>query len=286
MIYNKDVAFPYPVLTNNKNGYQNSIFEFDITDLIENNANYIFNIHYKLSSEFIKELVMNDKAVLVFIISSQDNYFIRLKKDQREVIVPKSRMSLSNRTSIQLHIQSTTEINMENCEDLTSFYREFKSRLKLKKHVLLGYSNVVKYQGTKHKPLLLFEKSIDEDQKNAFQIELSENTIVLRFNSTKYLIGGNDSKNNIQNMFLYNGLSRALHKFIINNNKDDEEYIDIDSLNGHVDNGLDQKLLDLMNNKGVKELYYDNIDDVIARISDKIIEKYVNSIERVMDYGD
>ncbi|MCD8819090.1 hypothetical protein [Mammaliicoccus sciuri] len=283
MIYNKDASFPYPVLTNSMNGYENSIFEFDIVGLSENDSNYIFEIKYEIGSSFIKNLIRNEKAVIVFIISSQDNYFIKLNKDQTEITVSKSRVSLSNRTSIQLNIQSVEEISMDECKDLTPFYNNFKDKLKLKKHVLLGYSNIIKYQGSKNKPLQLFEKAVDKNQKAAFQVELSENTIVLCFKDSSYLINDLVNDKNIQNMYLYTGLSRALLRFI--DNYSEEEYVDIELLSDNLENDLDQKLLDLMKNKGVKEISYDQIDEVIDKISDRIIEKYIIALKRGMENG-
>ncbi|MCD8824075.1 hypothetical protein [Mammaliicoccus sciuri] len=283
MIYNKDASFPYPVLTNSMNGYENSIFEFDIVGLSENDSNYIFEIKYEIGSSFIKNLIRNEKAVIVLIISSQDNYFIKLNKDQTEITVSKSRVSLSNRTSIQLNIQSVEEISMDECKDLTPFYNNFKDKLKLKKHVLLGYSNIIKYQGSKNKPLQLFEKAVDKNQKAAFQVELSENTIVLCFKDSSYLINDLVNDKNIQNMYLYTGLSRALLRFI--DNYSEEEYVDIELLSDNLENDLDQKLLDLMKNKGVKEISYDQIDEVIDKISDRIIEKYIIALKRGMENG-
>lgn len=283
MIYNKDASFPYPVLTNSMNGYENSVFEFDIVGLSENDSNYIFEIKYEIGSSFIKNLIRNEKAVIVFIISSQDNYFIKLNKDQTEITVSKSRVSLSNRTSIQLNIQSVEEISMDECKDLTPFYNNFKDKLKLKKHVLLGYSNIIKYQGSKNKPLQLFEKAVDKNQKAAFQVELSENTIVLCFKDSSYLINDLVNDKNIQNMYLYTGLSRALLRFI--DNYSEEEYVDIELLSDNLENDLDQKLLDLMKNKGVKEISYDQIDEVIDKISDRIIEKYIIALKRGMENG-
>ncbi|RIO36195.1 hypothetical protein BUZ70_13030 [Staphylococcus saprophyticus] len=71
----------------------------------------------------------------------------------------------------------------------------------------------------------------------------------------------------------------------MNNNTENEEFIELQSLNEHQMNNLDSKLLSLMLNKGIKEIDYESIDSIIAKISNNIIEKYVNSIERIMNYG-
>ncbi|MDW4219137.1 hypothetical protein QI050_11075 [Staphylococcus saprophyticus] len=284
MIYDKDVAFPYPVLTNSSNGYVDCSFEFDINDLYDDGRNFIFEITYNIKNNFIKTLINESKAIIVFIVYSQDNYFKRLTANQNKIIIPKSKISLSNRTTIQLHIQSLEEISMSNCNELAPFYDKYKDQIKLSKHVLLGYSNLVKYQGSEYSSLELFKQSVNREYKNAFEVELNEDSIVLKFNDSKYIIA-NESSTNLFNMYLFVGLSRALHAFIMNNNTENEEFIELQSLNEHQMNNLDSKLLSLMLNKGIKEIDYESIDSIIAKISNNIIEKYVNSIERIMNYG-
>lgn len=52
MIYKKDANFPYPILTNTSNSYDNCSFILDI-DLEENTNEYIFEIKYDITSPFI-----------------------------------------------------------------------------------------------------------------------------------------------------------------------------------------------------------------------------------------
>ncbi len=283
MIYNKDVAFPYPVLTNSNNGYIDSSFDFDISDLYDDGKNYIFYIIYKIENKFIKSLINEGKAIIVFIARAQDNYFKKLEANQTKIIIPKSKISLFNRTTIQLHIQSLEEITMTNCDELTPFYDKYKDKIILYKNVLLGYSNLVKYQGSEYSSLELFKRSIKPEYQSAFEVELNEDSIILKFNDHKYAIS-NDSSGNLINMYLYVGLSRALYAFIVNNNFEREEFIELESLSEHQMNNLDSKLLSLMLNKGIKEIDYESIDSIIDKISNKMIEKYVNSIERINNY--
>ncbi|NBK48322.1 hypothetical protein EON06_11350 [Staphylococcus delphini] len=284
MIYNKDVVFPYPILTNSDNGYKNSSFEFDVHRLIDNGSQYIFKIDFNIRSRFISNLVKEGKAAIIFIIRSQDNYFVRLQENQKEIIIPKSKLSLLSKTVVQLHIQTLEEISMFECKELSPFYDQYKDEIKLAKHVLLGYSNTVKYTGTEYNSLELFHKSVDTNYKNAFEVELNESTILLKFNDNKYLTSNNSTKN-LLNMYIYVGLSRALNAFIVNNNNDNEEFIDLESLDDLQMTKLDSKLLSLMINKGILEIDYESIDSVISKISNNIIEKYANSIERVINNG-
>lgn len=87
-------------------------------------------------------------------------------------------------------------------------------------------------------------------------------------------------------MYIYEGLSRALFKFIQDNQNDDdrEEFIELNSLSEQ-STPLNQKLLDLMLNKGVEELDLDSIDRIISIISNKIVEKFTYSILEVSANG-
>jgi len=284
MIYNKDAAFSYPILTNDSNSYKNSSFLLDV-NLLDDNDNFIFNISYEIENNFIKELINNNKAALIFIVQSKDNYFTKLKNGQKTIIIPKNRISMSNSTVIQLHIQSLEQVNFIDCKELTQFYDKYKDRLYINKHMLLGYSNIVKYQGSENKPLTLFETSIAKNQDAAFKVELGSETIILKFNDENLLMRSSVQNKNIMNMYLYNGLYRAIEKFIEVNNSD-EEYIDVDTINTNQTNGLNQKILDLIINKGIEEINPDDIDGLISKISNKLVEKFVNSIERIVNYGD
>ncbi|MCU7558430.1 hypothetical protein [Macrococcus capreoli] len=284
MIYDKDAAFSYPILNNHSNSYKESSFILDV-DLLDDNKNFIFNINYDIHNEFIKKLINKDKAALIFIVQSKDNYFTKLNKDQKTIIIPKNRISMSNSTIIQLHIQSLAPIEFFNCYELEPFYDYYKDRLKINKHMLLGYSNIVRYQGSENKPLTIFETLIDKNQESAFKVELSSETVILKFNDEKLLMRSAIQNKNIMNMYLYYGLYRAIEKFIEANNSD-EEYIDVYSINTNQNNVLNQKILNLILNKGIQEINPDDIDGLISKISNKLIEKFVNSIEGMAYHGD
>lgn len=113
MIYKKDANFPYPILTNTSNSYDNCSFILDI-NLEENTNEYIFEINYDITSPFIEKLLQNGQATLILIIQSKDNKFFNLEYGQKTKSISKSRISLSKRTTIQLFIQSNEEINFKN----------------------------------------------------------------------------------------------------------------------------------------------------------------------------
>lgn len=283
MIYNRNAVFSYPVLNNESSSYINNRFYFDV-NLKDDSHNFIFEIEYVIENKFILDLLNNRMAVMIFIIQSKDNYFKVLDRQQNKIIIPKNRISLSETTMIQLHIQSLERFSFNNCDELEPFYDEHKNKITIDKYMLLGYSNIVRYQGSKNKPLVLFEKKINPEQNNPFKVELSYESIVLCFQNEELLMRSITQDKNILNLYVYMGLYRALVRFY-EENDNGEEYLIIDTINQNQSSVLNQKLLDLMINKGIEEINPDDIDDVIINISNKLIEKFVNSIEGVANYG-
>ena len=89
MIYKKDANFPYPLLTNTSNSYDGCNFILDI-ELNENTYDYIIQINYDIESDFIKNLIDQNKAQLVLIVQSKDNKFFNIKQGQRQIHIPKT----------------------------------------------------------------------------------------------------------------------------------------------------------------------------------------------------
>jgi|SRR5690625_1977733 len=283
MIYKKDASFSYPILTNSSNSYIDNEFFFDIQNLTEKNDDYIFQFEYSVGSDFLNKLLDKGIVALNLVIQSKDNKFIRLDKYQKEFKVPKNRLSLINTTTLQLQLQSLGKISFENCNELNELYNDLKSNIQVRKYTLMGYSNTVTYDGEGTKPLELFETQIDPGIKSSFKVELSTNTILLKFKDSSYLMGDLHKKSLI-NMYIYEGLSRALYQFI-QNCKDDpnEESVDLQSIDISNDEVLYDKLRNLMLSKGIDNLNYEDVDDVIFTITDSIIDKYVTSIREVAE---
>ena len=61
MIYKKDANFPYPLLTNTSNSYENCHFTLDVELTEKTCNNYRFDIQYEIESEFINKLLKEDK---------------------------------------------------------------------------------------------------------------------------------------------------------------------------------------------------------------------------------
>lgn len=283
MIYKKDANFPYPVVTNTSTSYENNSFLLDVS-LEENTNDYRFVINYDITSPFIKQLIATGAAEPILIIQSKDNKFYKLKPNQSTIEVPKKRVSLNKRTSIQLHIQSAREINFSENDDLTSFYEEFKDEIIVPKNALLGFSNIVVFEGSIQNPLVLFEKKLDETLSSDIKIELGSETIIIRYRKEEFQFNGIRSSQAFNNPYIYVGLHTALQRFISEYSDQGEDYVDLTQIT-QPENLLDFKLYQLMTKKMIEEVSTDNIDEVISLISNKIIEKYAGAIKELINNG-
>ncbi|WP_133014837.1 hypothetical protein [Clostridium cuniculi] len=282
MIYKKDANFPYPILTNTSNSYDNCSFILDI-NLEENTNEYIFEINYDITSPFIEKLLQNGQATLVLIIQSKDNKFFNIEYGEKTKSISKSRISLSKRTTIQLFIQSNEEINFKNNYDLSSFYEEFKDEIYVPKNSILGFSNSVVFEGSNNKPLELFEKKVNPNLKSDVKIELGSETIIINYKNEALQFTDLPQSSTFNNPYVYMGLQKALYRFIVNNSEDYES-VDLDEIEPPSD-GLDFKLYNLMKKKKISELNIENIDEVIYSISDKMLEKYTAAVRRLYSDG-
>lgn len=283
MIYKKDANFPYPVLTNTTSTYVNPYFTLDV-NLEENTNAYRFILQYEISSPFIQELIRQHKAAVIFIIQSKDTRFVRLAPNQSYVDIDKSRISLNKRTTIQLQIQTTEEINFARNEDLTAFYDPFKADILLSSNRLLGYSNVVVFEGSIQQPLVLFEKKLDENLSSDIKIELGTETIIIHYKKADFQFNGLRNSRDFNMPYLYLGMQKALQNFV-NEYGRDEGAVDLTQIDVP-ESGLDYKLYNLMTKKMVTEITTENIDEVIALISEKLIEKYSTAVRELDQNGD
>ncbi|WP_341322201.1 hypothetical protein NSQ62_01635 [Solibacillus sp. FSL H8-0523] len=283
MIYKKDANFPYPILTNTTSTYMNPYFSLDV-NLEENTNAYRFVLDYEISSPFIKELIHQYKATVVFIIQSKDTRFVKLAPNQRYVDIEKSRISLNKRTSIQLQIQTAEDISFALNEDLTAFYDPFKVDIKLCQNKLLGYSNVVVFEGSIQQPLVLFEKKLDENLTSDIKIELGTETIIIHYKKADFQFNGMRNSRDFNTPYLYLGMQKALQNFVSEYGRD-EGAVDLTQVDVP-ESGLDYKLYNLMTKKMITEVSTENIDEVITLISEKLIEKYSAAVRELDQNGD
>lgn len=282
MIYKKDANFPYPVFASNVRTYLKNEFLIDL-DINEEEKNFIFKFtEFEIESDFIKQMKKENKIQFILIIQSKDNWFTIFDSTKEEIIVPKNRLSLNNRTLIQVHIQALESINFRNNEDLNTFYDAFKEEITVQKNGLIGYSNVLVLEGRFRKPLEIFSKRVDENLSSELKIELGNETIELVFKDADYQFGELPKSSGLMLPYIYMGMQKALYQFIKNYGTEDSvelEYLD------EPENLLDLKIFNLMRNKNVDELSIDNIDEVINQISDSMIGKYASTVREFASDG-
>ncbi|WP_088233124.1 hypothetical protein [Bacillus cereus] len=282
MIYKKDANFPYPILTNSSMSYASSEFNLDI-ELEENTDTYRFRISSNISSPFLSALVESGKAALILIVQSKDNKFFVLDPGQSYIEIQKSRISLNKRTALQLHLQAKEDISFRNNHDLDEFYTSFKDEIVVPKRSLLGFSNIVLFEGSNTNPLALFEKKLDERLSSDIKIELGPETIIIHYRDADLQFITLPQNQSLNNTYVYMGLRTALQQFIQNYAEEGEDLVEL--RNCVPGNGLDSKLYQLMTKKMVEEIGVDNIDEVIYQISDRIIEKFTSAVKGLAANG-
>ena len=273
MIYKKDANFPYPILTNTSNAYNNAKFHL-VIGLDEIGNDYCFEPQYDISSEFIKSQIQSENASLILVVQNKDTKFYEMDQDQKFIKIPRERISIKKKTSIQLLIKAKEDISFINNEDLSDFYGNFKESILVPKNSILGLSNIITLNVIK-KPQELFEKKIDPNLKGPFEIELSNETIILKFKNENYQFVDIPNNRDLNNAYIREGLGRAVINFVINNGE--ENVVEIDEIDPP-EVELDFKLYNLMKSRNVKEVSLENIDEVVNIIGNNIIEKFTNAV--------
>lgn len=211
------------------------------------------------------------------------NFTLDIELNENIKTIPKNRISLSKRTTIQLLIQSKEEINFKDNHDLNSFYGSIKDQINVPKHSILGFSNSVMFDGSTAKPLELFEKKVDINLKSEVKVELGSETIIINYKSDELQFIDSPVSSTINNIYVYMGLQKALYRFVNTYGQEDEE-VDLEELDLPTD-GLDMKLYRLMKSKMIKSVSLDNVDEVISSITDRILEKYTSAVRGLYSNG-
>lgn len=283
MIYTKKANFPYPILMNFMDDYKNAKFELDV-DLKENQDNYIIELKCDISSYFIKKQLKKGVASLILIIKSKDNKFMKLDYlNKMQVAIKKSRLCINARTVMQLMIQTNTDIDFSDNNDLDEFYNEIKSEIRVEAGMVLGFSNTVIFDGSQQKPYDLFEKKVDKSLKNDFEIRIGDETIMIVYKDESLQFTDMQNSRELNYPYIYAGLQKALTRFIIHANPGNpEDGVYIEEMEPP-ENALDSKLFRLMQAKNIQELNLSNIDEVIYQISDNLIRRYADSVRRIQN---
>lgn len=281
MIFSKNAIFPYPVLKNELDDYTENIFNLEV-DLKDNTNEFIFEITYEIGSDYIKNLIDTKKAALFLVIRAKDNKFFRVENNSK-VSIPKNRISLDKRTSIQLIIRAEEQIDFHDNNDLTDFYTGIKSKISIDKHCLLGLSNIVIFDGSMRKPFDIFEKRISSDLNSDIKIEVGSETIIIEYKHEDYQFVTSPNSSILNYPYIYMGMQKALMK-MIKEKSDDGESLDFNDME-MPEEPLYAKLYNLLKSKGIDGVDINNIDEVIYKSSDRILEKFSNVIKGLNENG-
>ena len=281
MIFSKNAIFPYPVLKNELDDYTENIFNLEV-DLKDNTNEFIFEITYEIGSDYIKNLIDTKKAALFLVIRAKDNKFFRVENNSK-VSIPKNRISLDNRTSIQLIIRAEEQIDFHDNNDLTDFYTGIKTKISIDKHCLLGLSNVVIFDGSMRKPFDIFEKRISSDLNSDIKIEVGSETIIIEYKHEDYQFVTSPNSSILNYPYIYMGMQKALMNMITEKSEDGEslDFTDMEM----PEEPLYAKLYNLLKSKGIDGVDINNIDEVIYKSSDRILEKFSNVIKGLNENG-
>lgn len=289
MIYSKDASFAYPLFANNNHSYRDNGFFIQIQEVVDSQDSYIIKYNLTIESEFISHLIREHQAQLILIIKSKDNSIYYIDIDDTQLVIPKSRISFSEKTNLQVHIQALQDINFYHCNELNDFYQMFKNQIIIPKNNLIGYSNVSSIRNTGKNQIQLFKFATDETSKSDFKVDFDEDSIILIFKNEDFRLEGMVNNINIMNVYFYQGLYRAIFRFIqqnigITGNVEEESLFLSDVESYELDN-LNSVLYDLFETKGVEELSYDTIDDIIQAISPEILDRFNTTIKRLKENG-
>lgn len=285
MIYTKKANFPYPVLMNFSDDYQDPEFSLDVM-IKDNTDDFLIEVAWDISSDYIYELLKTGKANLYLIIKSKDNQFFKLQpKKKTQQSIPKRKLCIHARTTMQLMVQAAETLEFSDNNDLNTFYDAIKEEIQVKAGNVLTFSNTVIFDGEQNKPYDLFEKQIDSDINSDVEIRLGAETILVVYKNEQYQFAEVQNSKELNYPYLYLGLQKALISFLMHANPDNpDEGVDVEEMEPP-ENALESKLYSLMQSKNISELSMENIDEVIYKISDNLIMKYHNAV-RGMHNGD
>lgn len=284
MIYSKEATFPYPVLVHGCDDYHANCFDFDV-ELKEDRDYFYIKIAYKLNSSFVCNLILENKAKVYLVVRSKDNKFCPIFNGETKSFL-KSRLSLNKRTSLQLMIMANEKIDFGNNDDLVPYFDNLRSTIQVEKNKIIALSNVVTYDAQDRKPFDLFEKKVDGSIESDIQIELGNETIVIVYKKVEYQFPDNPNSKYLTYPYVYMGLQKALMRMIdvVNEENHKVESFSLSEID-RPEIPLYRKLYDLMESKNIEFVSYDEIDSIISKVSDNIIPKYTNTLERIYKDG-
>lgn len=280
MIYTTEASFPYPIISYSSNDYLDNTFFIDVE--IKSNSEYyslFFNIN--LNSKYLKKLLEENLIEYYVIIKTQDSSFYKLSSTN-QLDIEKRKLSFKNNSKIQLILKSNSTLNFKDNFDIDPFYTEDNSNIIIEKNSIIGFSNVVIFENSKKSSVDLFEKKIDKNITSDIKIEIRDENIVLFFKSEDYQYNKLTESKRLNYPYIYMGLQKLLMEMIATISKNSDNILEIgnDSL-AKANKGVYIKIINLLANKNIKEISFENIDHVINLISPNIIDGYYKGVMEV-----
>ena|GEM_PF-554599 len=295
MIYNKKVAFPYPLLMNGLTHYKDEYFDLDI-ELLENIDSISIEYDFKLCSKFIKLLLERGEVTPILIISSRDSKYFRIENFDKiddsyygKIEVSKKRISLKDKIRFQVIIESKNRLNYKTNNDLVDFYDEMKSEINIPQNAAIAISNEVVFDGNIDNATRLFEIKVNKEQILDIKIQLSEDIILINLNKSYSNISSLKNKKVLDYPLLYMGLQKAFYEFIIKINKllnqNTVSKIKISDIDNNDIKGLNYKLYSLLKDSKIEYIDFENVDYVINEIFGDSLNKYFLELKRLSESG-
>lgn len=286
MIYTKATNFSYPILNNLQDDYMDKHFNIEITTDYKDGRNFQFRIKVDLDSDFLLEQIKNHRTKLLLVVSAIDSRFYEFSLDDPVVKIPDNRVYLKENTKFQVLLMSKDRISFENNQDIHPFYEDFKDKIFVEAGKLLAFSNDYTFTGDIEKSTQLFKQKIDPSMEFPVNIELNYDNILIEYRDAESKFKNISNARDLNNMYLYAGLQKALlnlvSKNLENETPDQQGSLEDGILVERINSGspLDMKLKNLLIDKGIEQLYLENIDSAVQKIAERIVEKYVEAINK------
>jgi hypothetical protein len=235
-------------------------------------------MNIQLNSEYLKNLLKLKKIEYYVLIKTQDSSFYKLPENNI-LEIKRSKLSFKSNSQIQLILKSNEVLDFKDNYDLDSFYTIDGESILINKNSILGFSNVVIFEKSEKTSADIFEKKIDKSLKSQIKIEIRDEHIVILFKDEKYQFGKFSESKKLNYPYLYIGLQKLLMEMIVADCGNQDNILEINKNSvANASKGVYRKVVKLLENKGVKQVTFDEIDEVINQISPDIINEYYKGV--------
>lgn len=277
MIYTEEASFPYPIVSSNSSDYVDNTFNFDIK-IIDDSEHYDLKFDITLGSEYLESLIKDGSIEYIALIKTQDSSFYKLDRDNH-VKVGKRKLSFKSNSKIQLIMRTRKPLNFGDNYDLDPFFTDDGEDILIGSNSIIGFSNVVIFEKSEKTSIDLFEKKVDKSISSEIKIEIREENIALIFKDDKYQFGKTMEAKRLTYPYIYIGLQKLLMEMVVMDSKNDDNILEIDNNSiADISKPVYGKVVRLLLNKGINQVSFDEIDEIITKISPNIINEYYRGV--------